>query len=137
MVRVEVIRKRIQKLEEYLSILREIQKHPLDVFLSTPEYYGSAERFLQLSIEASIDIGNHLVADLNLGQAEWHSDIPDIFRQKGYISAELCEKWVRMIGFRNVLVHDYIDVDHKIVYEALQNRLEDIEALKEVFAKFL
>jgi len=137
MVRVEVIRKRIQKLEEYLSILREIQKHPLDAFLSTPEYYGSAERFLQLSIEASIDIGNHLVADLNLGQAEWHSDIPDIFRQKGYISSKLCETWVRMIGFRNVLVHDYVDVDHKIVYDALQNRLGDIEALKEVFANFL
>ena len=137
MVRVEVIRKRIQKLDEYLAILREMQKHSLDEFLSNPEHYGSAERFLQLSIEASIDIGNHIVADLNLGQAEWHSDIPDLLHEKGYISRELCENWIRMMGFRNILVHDYLDIDHKIVYEALQNRLQDIEALKQAFATFL
>ncbi len=137
MVRVEVIRKRIQKLDEYLTILREMQKYTLAEFLSNPEHYGSAERFLQLSIGASIDIGNHIVADLNLGQAEWHSDIPDLLHEKGYISRELCENWIRMIGFRNILVHDYIDIDHKIVYEALQNRLQDIEALKTAFASFL
>ena len=42
-----------------------------------------------------------------------------------------------MIGFRNALVHDYVDIDRRIVYEALQHRLEDIEALRRVFAQFI
>ena len=42
-----------------------------------------------------------------------------------------------MIGFRNTLVHEYIDIDRRIVYEVLQHRLEDMEALKRVFAQFL
>jgi hypothetical protein len=39
-----------------------------------------------------------------------------------------------MIGFRNTLVNDYMDVDRTIVYEVLQNGRGDIEELKCVFA---
>jgi uncharacterized protein YutE (UPF0331/DUF86 family) len=53
------------------------------------------------------------------------------------ISLELSQKWIRMIGFRNALVHGYMDVDRTIVYEVLQNGLGDIEELKRVFARYL
>ena len=66
MVRPEVIHKRLNKVEEYLTILKKIQRYPLDAFLTDPEKYGSAERFLQLTIEALTDIGSHLIADLDL-----------------------------------------------------------------------
>ena len=59
------------------------------------------------------------------------------FLGKGMISSELSEKWVRMIGFRNPLVHGYMDVDRTIVFEVLQNGLGDIEDLKRVFARHL
>jgi uncharacterized protein YutE (UPF0331/DUF86 family) len=42
-----------------------------------------------------------------------------------------------MIGFRNILVHDYLEVDRKIVYDVMQNHLQDLEELKKVFAEFL
>jgi len=47
------------------------------------------------------------------------------------------EQWMQMIGFRNTLVHDYIDIDRTIVYDVLQNNLDDIEKLKKVFAAFM
>lgn len=42
-----------------------------------------------------------------------------------------------MIGFRNVLVHGYVDIDRAVVYDVLQHRLGDLEALRRVFAQFL
>ncbi len=42
-----------------------------------------------------------------------------------------------MIGFRNTLVHEYIDINRKIVYRVLQDELADLEELKRVFARFL
>ncbi len=137
MVRVEIIRKRLNKLDEYLSILNKLQIYSLEEFLADPERYGSAERFLHLAIEAVLDMGNHIIADLGLGVVNWYSDIPTIFFEKGYVNSFLKEKWIRMIGFRNTLVHEYIDIDRKIVYKALQNDLDDIEELKKVFAQFL
>ena len=55
MIRGEVIRKRLNKLDEYLFILRGLQKYSFDEFVHDPEHYGSAERFLQLAIEAIMD----------------------------------------------------------------------------------
>jgi uncharacterized protein YutE (UPF0331/DUF86 family) len=137
LVRPEVIRKRLNKLDEYLSILNSLQKYSFSEFIGDPEHYGSAERFLQLAIEAISDLGNHVVADLGLGVVNWHSDIPTILTQHEYIDAELKERWIQIIGFRNVLVHDYLDIDRKIVHEALQHRLDDLERLRNVFAQFL
>ncbi len=137
MIRPEVIRKRLNKLDEYLTILRSLQAYDLEEFTNTPERYGSAERFLHLAIEAIIDLGNHTIAALQLGEVNWYSDIPLLLFDAGYIDDELKEKWTRMIGFRNVLVHDYLNIDRKIVHDILQNHLEDIEIIKRVFAQFL
>jgi len=137
MVRPEVIRKRLNKIDEYLVVLQRLQRYGRDEFLSDPERYGSAERFLHLAIEALLDMGNHVIADEGLGVVDWYSDVPRIFLEKGLISSELSEKWIRMIGFRNTLVHGYMDVDRTIVYEVLQNGLGDIEELKRVFARYL
>lgn len=109
----------------------------MDEFLSNPEIYGSAERFLQLAIETTTDIGNHIISVLGLGEVNWYSDIAALIEEKGYISVDLRERWIKMIGFRNILVHDYLEVDRKIVHAVLQNNLNDLEELKRAFAEFL
>jgi uncharacterized protein YutE (UPF0331/DUF86 family) len=137
MIKNEVIRKRLNALDEYLSVLHRQQAYSFETFIGDPERYGSAERFLQLSIEILIDIGNHVVADEGLGMVNWHSDIPAILAEHGYIDEPLKDRWTQMIGFRNVLVHAYLEIDRRIVYEILQHRLDDIEALGQVFAELL
>ena len=137
MVRPEVVRKRLNKLDEYLAILHGLQKYSFEEFVADPEHYGSAERFLQLAIEGLGDLGNHVIADLQLGVVNWHSDIPSILAEKGYLSTDLKETWIRMIGFRNILIHEYLDIDRTVVYEVLQHQLGDIEALQRVFVQFL
>ena len=136
-LRPEVIRRRLQKLDEYLAILDGLRGYSLEEFLANPERYGSAERFLQLAIEAVLDMGSHVIAELELGTVEAYSDIPKILADKGYISSELAERWIRMIGFRNILVHEYLEIDRKVVYAVLQHQLEDLRDLRKVFAQFL
>ena len=137
MVRAEVIRKRMNRLDDYLSILKKLRHYSFEEFTADPERYGSAKRFLHLAIEAIIDMGNHVIAELELGVVNWYSDIPKIMAEKEFISSELEEKWISMIGFRNTLVHEYIDIDRKIVYDVLQNNIQDLENLKRAFAQFL
>jgi len=109
----------------------------LEEFLANPERYGSAERFLQLAIESITDMGNHIIADLGLGSVDWYSDIPQLLHETEYIDVEMRERWIQMIGFRNVLVHDYLDIDRKLFYSVLQDHLGDFESLRHVFAQFL
>jgi len=136
-VRPEVIRKRLNKLDEYLSILHGLRKYSFADFVNDPERYGSTERFLHLAIEAILDMGNHVIAELDLGIVNWYSDIPSILARKGYIDSDLENKWLQMIGLRNTVVHDYLEIDRSIVYDILQNHLQDIEAVKRIFTQFL
>ncbi len=137
MVKPEVIRKRFNKLDQYLDILKKLQRYTRSEFLSDPEHYGSVERFLHLSIELLTDVGNHIIAEEELGMVNWYSDIPDILNSKNIINIELKEIWIKMIGFRNTLVHEYIDIDLEIVYDVLQNGLDDLEAIKLKLAVYL
>ena len=137
MVRPEVIRKRLNKLDEYLGILTGLQRYTLEELMKDPEHYGSTERFLQLAIEAANDMANHVISEMELGIVNWYSDIPQLMAEKEYISDDLKERWIRMIGFRNTLVHEYIDIDRRIVFDILHNNLKDLEELKKVFAQFL
>jgi uncharacterized protein YutE (UPF0331/DUF86 family) len=136
-VRQEFLRKRLNRLDECLSILRGLKRYSLPEFIENPERYGSAERFLQLSIEAVTDIGNHLVADLELGTVNSYRDIPALLTAAGHLPKELEEKWFLMIGFRNTLVHDYLEIDRTIVHDVLHHHLEDLEAVRQVLAGFL
>ena len=133
----EIIRKRLDALQRYIVILRKISTYSLQEFLEEPEHYGSAERFLQLSVEALSDLGNHVVSDLRLGAVDTYADIPDSLASAGIISVEQRAIWVRMIGFRNLLVHDYLQVDRTIVYDVLQHRLQDMDEIGRVFAQYL
>ena len=136
-IKAEVLRKRLNKLDEYLAILRGLQKYSFDEFIADPQRYGSVERFLHLAIEAINDMGNHVVAELDLGEVNWYSDIPALLARADHIDDSLQEKWIRMIGFRNILVHEYIEIDRKIVHDVLRNRLGDLEELRRSFAQFL
>ncbi len=70
MVDRELLKRRLDRLEEYLSILERLRSYSYEEFISNPERYGSAERFLQLSIELLNDLGNHVIADERLGAVE-------------------------------------------------------------------
>jgi uncharacterized protein YutE (UPF0331/DUF86 family) len=137
MVNSEILRKRFNKLQEYINILDRLGRYNLEEFIAEPERYGSTERFLQLAIEAINDIGNHIVADLELGEVNWQSDIPRMLTQHGYLSEELEGRWIQMIGFRNVLVHEYLNIDRKLVYDVLKNGPSDFRNLIEVLGRWI
>lgn len=137
MVRPEVIRRRLDNLDGYLRILEGMRRYPLEEFLADPEHYGSAERFLQLAIEALLDMGNHVIAEENLGVVNQSRDIPRIFREHGYLEPGLEERWMRMIGFRNILVHEYLELDRRRVHEVIQQNLGDLRGIQRIFAGFL
>ena len=86
MVRHEVIRRRLNKLDAYLDILESLRSYTFDRFENDPLVHGAAERYLHMSIEAINDMGNHIVADDELGVINQYSDIPDVLHKKGRIA---------------------------------------------------
>lgn len=138
MVNREVLLRRIEKAKEYLDFLYNIRdNYNLKEFKENPMVYGSSERFLHLCIEALLDIGTHIISDKNLGKVEFYSDVPKLLSQHGYLSKELTDIFIRIIGFRNILVHEYLEINLDIVYKVMENNLKDLEIILKEMAKLL
>jgi len=127
---VDFVLRALQRLEANLTILRSLAAEPLDQFQQDPRLHGSAERYLQVSIEICLDVTRHIVATENLGQADTHAMAFERLAEAGIIPREFVATGQRMAGFRNRLVHLYWDVEERVVYDILQNRLDDFDSYR-------
>ncbi len=80
---------------------------------------------LQRACEASIDLAMHIVAEEKLGLPQNSRDAFSLIEEKGIINAPLSVKMKAMIGFRNIAVHDYQEINLVILQKILENHLDD------------
>jgi uncharacterized protein YutE (UPF0331/DUF86 family) len=129
----ELVRKKLAVIE---TCVREIRT------LARPAAIGQdlrEERFvehtLQIAIQAALDIASHIVADDRLGEPRNNRQFFELLGKAGWLPATLVAVLTRMVGFRNILVHAYGDVDLDIVRDVAENRLDDllkfVEAVRE------
>ncbi|MBI3333008.1 MAG: DUF86 domain-containing protein [Candidatus Omnitrophica bacterium] len=137
MVNPEVVASRLAKLREYLGYLRILKRYSYREFASDPFVRGSVERYLHLAIECCLDLGNHLIADRGLRRAQDYKEVFLILGEAKLLPQAFAKRIAPMGGFRNILVHDYLKVDPRKIYEALQDRLPDFEQFARRMAKFL
>ena len=128
---------KLQKLDEYLKYLKEMQNVNKNKFTEDYHFFGLAERYLQLSIEILLDIGKLLIIIKGLKRPEENQEIFSTLRDEKIVSEKLAENLMGIANFRNILVHDYEKIDREIVYEKLQNNLSDIEDFKKEIAGYV
>ena len=133
-----VVRARIAKIPEYVALLRKIrgmanQRH----FVSDPLVYGNAERYLQLAIQAVLDVSNHIVADMNLNLPADNKQLFDLLAKHKVLSIRPSRRLAPMAGFRNLLVHEYMEIDRHRVYRVLEKDLGDFETFIRAVTKLL
>lgn len=119
---------------ENLNDLKNVSK---ENFLSDYKYYLTAQRALEICINICIDIGNHIVSLNNKEKPETYVEIFEILAKSKIITSDLKEKLIKMVRFRNLLGHFYLEINHEIIYKILQNNLDDFNKFSEaIFSKF-
>ena len=71
-----------------------------------------------------------------MGSPSDYGEIFLILAQRGVIDGKQRDRLVKMAGFRNILVHGYLNLDRAIVYDNL-SRLEDFEGFQEQVLRYL
>ena len=138
MVDRHVVRARVARIREYLALLRKIRGMADERrFVGDPLIYGNAERYLQLAIQAVLDVSNHIVADLGVNLPAENRELFDLLAKRKIVSTRLARKLAPMAGFRNLLVHEYLEIDRHRVYAILKNDLGDFDAFIKAVSKLL
>ncbi len=118
---------RLSALEGYLTELRSFRTVSRERFIREPALHHLAERYLHLACESVLDIAQHVIADRGYPQASSYRNAVEVLGEEGLIDDDLSERLQRWMGFRNILVHLYLEIDHGRVYDAIQEDLKDFE----------
>jgi uncharacterized protein YutE (UPF0331/DUF86 family) len=124
LVDAESVSTRLDRLTPLLEELEAIRAAGRDAYMADFRSRLAADHAIQLAIQICIDVGAHLIAEQGL---EAPSDYRGVFaslRPAG-LDAELAGRLADAAGMRNILVHDYLEVDDEAVWAAL-GRLDDL-----------
>jgi len=75
--------------------------------------------------QASIDIATHIIRVKKLGIPKSSKELFSILEQYQYISKTISLNMQKMVGFRNIAVHDYQNLNIEIVISIVKNNLDD------------
>jgi uncharacterized protein YutE (UPF0331/DUF86 family) len=83
---------------------------------------------IQRACEAALDMGQHLIRRERLGVPQSARDVFALLSQAGWIDAGLAEGLKRMVGFRNIAVHDYQTLQLPITIRIIEQHLDEFLA---------
>jgi len=131
------ILERLTAMREFVRQLRRYQAASFEEFLSDPTLRAAVERFFQLAIEAVLDISAMLCRALGLRRPGEGRESIIALGRAGVLPMDFAERFAPVASFRNILVHEYLRIDPKIVYEKLQTGLGDFEEFARHVARAL
>lgn len=102
----------------------EYQRDP-DSFAADFTRQDAAILNIQRACEAALDMGQYLIRRDRLGVPQSARDVFGLLAQANWIDAPLADSLKRMVGFRNIAVHDYQSLQLPIVVSVITQHLDD------------
>jgi len=117
---------KISSVQRYLKRIRDItQLNPES--LNDLDVQEIMTLNLQRAVQSSIDLASHIVADEGLGLPQELRENFDILQKNNILPEELTLRLRKMVGFRNIAVHEYESINPDILKSILKKNLKDFE----------
>jgi len=111
----------MREMDEALDDWDRYKSLPLERLLKERDLKNMVLHALLVSIQAAIDVANHLISEEGLRRPANYREAFQILGEAELINDDLARELSDLAGFRNVLVHIYWGLDMEMVYHILQN----------------
>jgi uncharacterized protein YutE (UPF0331/DUF86 family) len=123
----DIILNKKESVERCIKQIRTYYARPSDVAFEQDHLKQDAIAVnLQRAAEQVIDLANHVIKKKKLGLPKESRESFDMLADAGVIPRELADKLKGMVGFRNILVHQYEDLDLGIMVDVIEHHLDDL-----------
>lgn len=110
---------RIARLEELIERLEGVREKGESAYLNDAELRAMTERWLEVALQACIDLGAQIVIEQSAPPPSNYADIFRILGRKGLLEEDLASRLGSAAQQRNLLVHLYMEVDDRAVFASL------------------
>lgn len=107
-----------------------------EITIDDPIRLDALKYQLVTAIEACVDVAQHLVASERWTVPDSNADAIRVLADHDVLDRELAASLARAVGFRNVLVHRYVDVDDHVVIDAVE-RVREFDDFVEQVGRWL
>lgn len=133
----ESIITRLDKLKEYVGYLKANQDISLAKLKKDHILQGAVCRYFQLAIECVTDIAELLISSLRLRKPKDAHEAIEVLAENKIIPARFSKRFAPISGFRNILVHEYLEIDLKKVHKHLKEDLQDFDFYAKCIAQYI
>ena len=133
----EEIYSKLEDLKKYVQFLGSYQSHRKEELRENYTLRGAVERYLQLALECTLDVGEMIISIEGFRKPETYREVIEILGEEGILPREFAKRFAPSMGFRNILVHRYAEVDLDELYRHLQDDLEDFNTFAKYVAKYV
>lgn len=126
-----------QKLESLRRCLLRIEvKCPADAstLVADIDLQDIISLNLSRAVQISVDVGAHLIAGMEVPPPDTMGQTFDLLAQAGVVSSELAGSLKKAVGFRNIAVHNYENINWEIVHSIVKYHLKDFSEFAKVVA---
>ncbi|MDP3226493.1 MAG: DUF86 domain-containing protein [Acidovorax sp.] len=121
----DVLVNKAATIERCVGRAREEYLRGPDTFATDFTRQDAAILNIQRACEAALDMGQHLLRRERLGVPQSARDVFTLLAHAQWIEPTLADALKRMVGFRNIAVHDYQALQLPITVSIIQNHLEE------------
>ncbi len=130
MVDRDLVLRKLADLDQYVSQVSEYRDIAVEQYRKDWKTQRIIERTLQLAIEVCVDVANRVIADRGFRIPPTYAEAFEVLAEAGLLDAALRDAMSRMSQFRNVIVHQYTEIDAAIVVRILREHLGDFARFK-------
>lgn len=117
---------KITSLQRCITRARSVSQKAGTGFRSNYDLQDAAILNILRACELAIDLANMVIRNRQLGIPADSRDSFTILQREGHLSEKLAHSLRAMVGFRNLAVHQYRDIDLDIVLHILDHELNDL-----------
>lgn len=141
-MRPEFVERKLQLIAEELGRLAELADISYEDLVGDPIRLAAVERMLERIVLRAVDANEHIISSLATGaegKATRLTYRETFLKLADYdvCSPEFAERIAASAGLRNVLVHEYNDIDHRIVHGSIRRTLEDYTEYVSALMRFV
>lgn len=122
------LRSLLSRLRARRAELRPYADRDPEAYISDAEAIHASKYLLLTSIEDALSAANHVIASEGYRAPADYADAFRSLREAGVLDAKLADRLEAMARFRNLLIHQYAEVDDRRVHGYLQQDLADLDA---------
>jgi uncharacterized protein YutE (UPF0331/DUF86 family) len=121
----DVLINKAATIERCVARAREEYERAPDSFAFDFTRQDAAILNIQRACEAALDMGQHLIRREKLGVPQSARDVFALLAKSSWIEFDLADRLKRMVGFRNIAVHDYQSLQLPITVSIITTHLDD------------